>query len=103
MASKKDPAAMTVDELDEISIELKGKINALRDERREYKRVRDRKVLIEAVARQNKVDPNDLTEEEIEVLIGLAERTVPYRGDGDVSVAPGGSNLKLRGEQPEVD
>lgn len=94
---------MTVDELDELSVEYKSEINGLRDERRRAKAIRDRKVLVAAVAAQNKVDPADLTDEEIETLIDIARRVPASRNPGDVSVAPGAGDLRLRGENAEVD
>ena len=90
---------MTVDELDELSVELKAKINALRDVRREAKAIRDDKVHREALSRKltppggEPVSVGHLTSEQVRGLLGIAMETPPR--EGDVVVTPEHVTLKL--------
>ena len=80
-----DYEAMTVDELDAYSVGLKGEIEAIRDTRREAKTVRDRKVVLEALARKLGIDVSGITPEQARTLLELATKPKP----GDVVVTPG--------------
>lgn len=88
-----DYEAMTVDELDALSVKLKGEIEAVRDVRREAKAVRDRKVLLEALARKLNIDVSGITPEQAETLLAVARQTPPK--DGDVVVEPGPGRIEV--------
>lgn len=86
--------AMTVDELDALSVKLKGEIEAIRDVRREAKAVRDRKVLLESLARKLNIDVSGITPEQAETLLAVARQTPP--GPGDVVISPGPGSIDIR-------
>lgn len=88
-----DYEAMTVDELDALSVKLKGEIEAVRDVRREAKAVRDRKVLLESLARKLNIDVSGITPEQAETLLAVARQTPPK--DGDVRVEPGPGSIEV--------
>lgn len=86
--------AMTVDELDALSVKWKGEIEAIRDVRREAKGVRDRKVLLEALGRRLNVDVSGITPEQAETLLEVARQTPPK--PGDVAVLPEQGRIEVR-------
>lgn len=81
--------AMTVDELDALSVDLKRQIEPIRDQRRAAKAVRDRKVTLEALARRLGVDVSGITPEQARTLLELAAQTPPREGDVVVTPGPG--------------
>ena len=93
-----DLEAMTVDELDAYSVGLKGEIEAIRDKRREAKTVRDRKVVLESLARKLGVDVSGITPEQARNLLEIANAPKP----GDVVVTPGHITVDATGKTVEV-
>lgn len=91
---------LTVAELDAKSVELKHQIEALRDERRALKQIRDRKVTLESLGRLLKIDVDGLTPEQAQNLIDIANTTPPR--PGDVVVSPGPGDLSAETGTPEV-
>lgn len=91
---------LTVAELDAKSVELKQEIEALRDERRALKKIRDEKVVIENLAQRLGIEVDGITPEQAKALIELANGT---RREGDVEVSPGPGDLSAATGTPEVD
>ena len=91
---------LTVAELDAKSVELKQEIEALRDERRALKKIRDEKVVIENLAQRLGIEVDGITPEQAKALIELANGT---RREGDVVVSPGPGDLSAATGTPEVD
>jgi hypothetical protein len=95
-----DYEAMTIDELDEFSVTLKGRIEAIRDERRDAKVVRDRKVTLAALAQKLGIDVAGLTPEQAAHLLDIAKQTPPK--PGDVVVTPDPAALARTSQTSEV-
>ena len=94
-----DFETMTVDELDAYSVGLKREIEAIRDKRREAKAVRDRKVVLESLARKLGVDVSGITPEQARNLLAIA---IGAPKPGDVVVTPAHVTLDTKTGAVEV-
>lgn len=98
--------AMTIEELDAYSVGLKAQIEALRDERRAAKEVRDEKNirahLEQKLSRPDKpVSVEGIDFATVKVLYGISKQTPP--GENDVVVTPEAANLDSLLGEPGVE
>lgn len=91
--------AMSIDELDALSLKLKQEQQTIREERLEIAKVRARKSNVINIAARLNVNVSDLTEEQISAIGSIKATPRP----GDVVAEVGSAGMVLKGNGGDDD
>lgn len=94
-----DLTAMSIDELDTLSLSIKAEMRALREQRLEIAAVRARKSNAANIAAKLNVDVSDLTDEQIDAIGAIQAKPRP----GDVTAVPGTAAMEVKGQGGDDD